>query len=83
LWEIPTMITLRADAKKRIRIPAVRPRDVYHPETLTRDLIVLRRIEPPKPQKRMTAAEIGRAIENSPIKFNVSYDELRKLTREP
>ena len=77
------MITLRADDKKRIRIPAVRPGDVYHPETLTRDLIVLRRIEPPKPKKRMTAAEIERAIKNSPIKFNVSYDELRKLTREP
>ena len=37
----------------------------------------------PKIKKRMTAAEIGRAIENSRIKFNVSYDELRKLTREP
>ena len=81
MWEIPTMII--ADAKKRIRIPAVHPRDVYHPETLTRDLIVLRRIEPPKPQKRMTREEIERAIKNSPIKFNVSYDELRKLTREP
>ncbi len=72
-----------ADAKKRIRIPAVHPRDVYHPETLTRDFIVLRRIEPPKPKKRMTREQIERAIENSPIKFNVSYDELRKLTREP
>jgi hypothetical protein len=83
LWEIPTMII--ADDKKRVRLPAVHPRDVYHPETLTRDLIVLRRVEPPKPKikKRMTAAEIGRAIENSRIKFNVSYDELRKLTREP
>ena len=36
------MITLRADDKKRVRIPAAKPRDVYHPETLTRDLIVLR-----------------------------------------
>lgn len=81
MWEIPTMLI--ADDKKRVRIPAAHPRDVYHPETLTRDLIVLRRIEPPKPKKRMTATEIGRAIEDSPIKFNVSYDELRKLTREP
>jgi hypothetical protein len=77
------MITFRADDKKRIRIPAVRPRDVYHPETMTRDLIVLRRVEPPKPQKRMTREEIMRAIENSKIKFNITYDELRKLTREP
>jgi hypothetical protein len=74
-----------ADEKKRVRLSAVHPRDIYHPETLTRDLIVLRRVKPPKPKikKRMTAAEIGRAIENSRIKFNVSYDELRKLTREP
>ncbi|MEI9960016.1 MAG: hypothetical protein WDM76_02455 [Limisphaerales bacterium] len=40
-----------ADDKKRIRIPAVHPRDVYHPETLTRDLIVLRRIETAQTQK--------------------------------
>jgi hypothetical protein len=72
-----------ADDKKRIRIPSAHPRDVYHPETLTRDLIVLRRIEPPQPKKKMTREEIGRAIKNSPIKFNISYDELRKLTREP
>ena len=74
-----------ADEKKRLRIPAVHPRDVYHPETLTRDLIVLRRVElpKPKPKKRMTRAQIGTAIENSKIKFNVTWDELRKLTREP
>ena len=77
------MITIRADDKKRIRIPAARPRDVYHPETLTRDLIVLRRIEPPKPRKRMTREEILRAIESSTIEFNITFDELRKLTREP
>jgi hypothetical protein len=73
------MITVRADDKKRIRISAVHPRDVYHPETLTRDLIVLRRIEPPK--KKMTRAEILRAIENSPIKFTKSWDELKKEVR--
>jgi hypothetical protein len=72
-----------ADEKKRLRIPAVHPQDIYHPETLTRDLIVLRRVEPPKPKKRMTRAEIKRAIQSSKIKFNITYDELRKLTREP
>jgi hypothetical protein len=75
------MMTFRADDKKRIRIPAVRPRDVYHPETMTRDLIVLRRIEPPKPKKRMTRDEVLRAIENSPIKFTKSWDELKAEVR--
>jgi len=75
------MTTVRADDKKRIRIPAVRPRDIYHPETMTRDLIVLRRIELPKPQKRMTREEILRAIENSPIKFTKSWDELKAEVR--
>ena len=70
-----------ADAKKRIRIPAVHPRDVYHPETMTRNLIVLRRIEPPKPKKRMTREEIMQAIENSPIKFTKSWDELKAEVR--
>ena len=70
-----------ADDKKRLRIPSVRPRDVYHPETLTRDLIVLRRVEPPKPKKRMTREEIMKAIENSPIRFTKSWDELKKEIR--
>ena len=70
-----------ADDKKRLRIPSVHPRDVYHPETLTRDLIVLRRVEPPKPKKRMTRVEIMKAIENSPIRFTKSWDELKKELR--
>jgi hypothetical protein len=70
-----------ADEKKRLRIPAVHPRDIYHPETLTRDLIVLRRVEPPKPKKRMTSEQIRRAIENSPIQFTKSWDELKKEVR--
>jgi hypothetical protein len=74
-WEIPTMII--ADDKKRLRIPAAHPRDVYHPETLSRDLIVLRRVEPPKRKKRMTREQILRAIENSPIKVTKSWDELK------
>jgi hypothetical protein len=75
------MLTIRADDKKRIRIPAVHPRDVYHPETLTRDLIVLRRIEPPKPKKRMTRAETFYAIETSSLKVTKSWDELKAETR--
>jgi hypothetical protein len=81
LWEIPTVITLRADDKKRIRIPAAKPRDVYHPETLTRDLIVLRRVEPPKRKTRMTRKEILRAIETSPIQFAKSWDEMKAEVR--
>jgi hypothetical protein len=70
-----------ADEKKRVRLPAAHPRDVYHPETLTRDLIVLRRIEPPKPKKKMTREQILRAIENSPIKVMKSWDELKAEIR--
>jgi hypothetical protein len=70
-----------ADDKKRVRLPAVHPRDVYHPETLTRDLIILRRVEPPKPKKKMTREQIMDAIENSPITFTKSWDELKKEVR--
>jgi hypothetical protein len=70
-----------ADDKKRVRLPAVHPRDVYHPETLTRDLIILRRVEPPKPKKKMTREQIMDAIENSPITFTKTWDELKKEVR--
>ena len=69
------------DDKKRLRIPAAHPRDVYHPETLTRDLIVLRRVEPPKPKKKMTREEVLRAIDTSPLKVTKSWDELKAEIR--
>jgi predicted component of type VI protein secretion system len=77
------MITVRVDDKKRIWIRAVRPGDGYHLETMTRDLIVLRRIQAPQPKahKRMTHEEVLRAIENSPIKFTKSWDELKTEVR--
>jgi hypothetical protein len=70
-----------ADEKKRVRLPAAHPRDVYHPETLTRDLIVLRRVEPPKAKKKMTREQIIEAIENSPIKVTKTWDELKAEIR--
>ena len=48
---------------------------------MTRNLIVLRRIEPPKPKKRMTREEILRAIETSPLKVTKSWDELKAEIR--
>ncbi|MES1180957.1 MAG: hypothetical protein ABUL66_03750 [Verrucomicrobiota bacterium] len=70
-----------ADDKKRIRIPAVHPRDVFHPETMTRNLIVLRRVELPKPKKKMTREQVLRAIENSPLTVTKSWDELKEEVR--
>jgi hypothetical protein len=72
-----------ADKEKRLRLRVVEPGDVYFPETLTRDKIVLLRIEPPKPKRKMTREEVLKAIDASPLMFEVGYDELRKLTREP
>lgn len=78
-WEIPTVII--ADEKKRLRIPAVHPHDVYHPETLTHDLIILRRVESPKPKRRTTREQIERAIRKIECFYICSTTSIPRTSR--
>ena len=82
MWDYPTM-TIIADGKKRVVIPWAKAGDVFACEQRDENHFSLARLNPPPPLKKMTKAEVRRALKKSRIKFDVTWDELRTLTREP
>jgi hypothetical protein len=76
-------MTVRADAKKRVVVPGAKPGDVFACEQQGEDhFLLIRLVRPPRPARK-TRAEVRRALKNSRMKFDLTWDELRALTREP
>jgi len=82
VWDYPTM-TITADSKKRVVIPWVKPGDVFACEQQDEKHFHLARLNPPPPRKKKTKAEIRHAILHSKMKFDMTWEELRAMTREP
>jgi hypothetical protein len=82
MWDYPTM-TVIADSKKRVVMPGARPGDVFDFEDEGNGHFLLVRLNKPAPPKKKTRAEVLAAIKASKMKFDFSWDELRKMTREP
>jgi len=76
-------MTVRADEKKRIVLPGAKPGDVFDYEEQGNGHFRLVRLNPPEPPRKMTRAEIRKAIQNSKLKFDMTWEELRNWTREP
>jgi hypothetical protein len=77
------MGTSKVDTKKRIVLPNSRPGDVYdvQEESLGRYRLV--RLEKPDAPKKMSKSECLRAMDANPLQPTMTWDELRRLTREP
>jgi hypothetical protein len=76
-------MTITADSKKRVVIPWAKAGDVFACEQRDENHFHLARLNPPPPPKKMTKAQVLRAIKNSKMSPLMPWDELRKLTREP
>jgi hypothetical protein len=76
-------MTVIADSKRRVIVPGARPGDVFACEDEGNGHFLLVRLNKPAPPKKKTRAEIRKAIANSKMKFDMSWEELRRLTREP
>ncbi len=76
-------MTITADSKKRVVIPWAKAGDVFACEQRDENHFSLARLNPPPPPKKMTKAQVRRAIKNSKMSPLMPWDELRKLTREP
>ena len=76
------MSTQELDSEKRIVLPEGRPGDVFeiHPQGEGQFLLV--RVGDAIPKRPKTREEVRRAIEESPIGFTMTWEELRKITRE-
>jgi hypothetical protein len=75
-------MTLTADAKKRVMIPGAAPGDVFAYQK-TGNEVILRRIYRERPRKKLTKKDVLRAIRSWKFIPAMSWEELRKLTREP
>jgi len=76
-------MTITADSKKRVVIPWVKPGDVFTCVQQDENHFHLSRLNPAPPPQKKTKAQIRHAILHSKMKFDVTWDELRQLTREP
>jgi hypothetical protein len=82
LWDIPTMSTSTADARKRVVLPRARPGEVYAIEQQAEGRFLVTRLEKPVHAERPSRAACLRALREAPLRPTTSWEELRKLTRE-
>ncbi len=76
-------MTVKADAKRRVVVSGAKPGDVFACEQQDENHFLLVRLARPVAPVKKTKAEVRRAIRNSRMKFDFSWDELRAITREP
>jgi len=76
-------MTVTADNKRRVVMPGARPGDVFACEDEGNGHFLLVRLNKPAPPGGKTRADVRTAIKASKLKFDVTWNELRKMTREP
>ncbi len=77
------MAISRVDSKKRVRIPRAEPGDVFEIQVENEDRFVLVRLRRPDNSPRKSREACIKAIAASPLSPEMSWDELRSVTREP
>ena len=73
------MNAVKVDDAHRIEVSVLQPGDYYEPEVLGDNDVLLRKVE--LPRRKPTFAEAMAAIENSPLRFTKSWDEIKEETR--
>ena len=76
-------MTITADSKERVVLPWAKPGDVFNCLQQDENHFAFARLQPPPPPKKQSRAEVRRALRNSKLKFDLTWDELRAMTREP
>jgi len=76
------MSTQELDSERRNVLPEGRPGEVFeiHPQGEGRFLLV--RVGAAAPKRPKTKEEVRRVIEENPLTPKVTWEELRKITRE-
>jgi hypothetical protein len=79
----PTMATVRADAKKRVVIPAAQPGGTFELRSQGEGRFLLVRLSAPQAAPTKTREECLASIAGNPLRLRLSWEELRRQTREP
>lgn len=82
-WDTPIMSTTRVDFKKRIVLPKGRPGDVFDIQQQAEGRYLLVRLEKPERETRISKKACLEAMRRAPLRPTMTWDELRKQTREP
>ena len=77
------MAILTADAKRRVVLPAAKPGDAFDVQTQGEGRLLLVRLEPPKPEPRLSMDRCLEAIAAAPLRPKMTWDSLKAVTREP
>ena len=71
------------DSKKRIVLQDGRPGDVFDIQQQADGRFLLIRLEKPERAERMTRSACMKAMRKAPLRPTMTWEKLRKLTREP
>jgi hypothetical protein len=71
------------DSKKRIVLRHGRPGDVFDIQQQSEGRFLLIRLEKPKRVERLTRSACMKALRKAPLRPTMTWEKLRKLTREP
>lgn len=77
------MATSKADAKRRVVLPAAKPGDVFDVQSQGEGRLLLVRLERPKPGTGMSLERCLEAIAAAPLRPKMTWDSLKAMTREP
>ena len=77
------MSASRADAKKRVVIPGAKPGDIFDIQREGDERYVLVRLHRPAPKSSMSRRDCLDEIAGSPLNPTLSWEQLRRMTREP
>jgi hypothetical protein len=82
-WDDPTMTTAKTDSKKRVVLPRAKPGEIYDVQEQEEGRYLLVRLERPEPKDSRGRRDCLRAMEEHPLRPGMTWDELRRMTREP
>ena len=77
------MSTYTVDTKKRIVLPGGRPGDVFDIQQQADGRFLLIRLEKPARSERMSKKTCMAAMRKAPLRPTLTWEKLRRLTREP
>ena len=76
------MSTVTADQKRRVTLPEALPGDIFDVKRTPEGNYVLEKLVSQSAPDQRSAAEVRAAMDAGPLEPRVSWDELRKQTRE-
>lgn len=77
------MAAVRADAKRRVVIPGAKPGDIFDVQKQGDECYVLVRLHRPVVAPRKSREACLEAMSRSPLAPTLSWEQLRRITREP